>query len=280
MTPLEHALALVAAGIPVFPCGPHKRPLTAHGFHDATADAGQVRTWWTANTGALVGVPTGHTSGILVVDVDPEGLPWLTANRGRLSTPREHHTRRGAEGGRHVLYRMPAGQHIPSRTDHPAEGVDVRGNGGYMIWWPAHGLPAEGCDLSALPAPPEWLAEALARPATAAPAAGRAAAEPLTDEEVELVRSALGAIPADCDRDTWVTVGRALASRGGPSDELFVSWSSTCPDKFPGEAVCRRQFCELQRSRSGAITLGSLFHLAGQRGWRRPPRPPPWRRHR
>ena len=38
---------LAASGLPVFPCVPGgKRPLTLHGFHEATTDLSQVAVWW------------------------------------------------------------------------------------------------------------------------------------------------------------------------------------------------------------------------------------------
>jgi hypothetical protein len=42
-TPVEAALTYAAAGIPVFPCNPkNKRPLTRHGFKDATTDPNKI----------------------------------------------------------------------------------------------------------------------------------------------------------------------------------------------------------------------------------------------
>jgi Bifunctional DNA primase/polymerase, N-terminal len=45
---LDAALRYANRGIPVFPCSPlDKKPLTPHGFKDATTDEAQIRAWWT-----------------------------------------------------------------------------------------------------------------------------------------------------------------------------------------------------------------------------------------
>jgi hypothetical protein len=75
-TVLEAAMAYAAGGLPVFPCvnSPneerHKRPLTAHGFKDATTDEKKIRRWWSISPDALIGMPTGKVSGIAVLDLD------------------------------------------------------------------------------------------------------------------------------------------------------------------------------------------------------------------
>jgi prophage regulatory protein len=43
---LVAALEYAGWGLPVFPCGDNKAPLTEHGFKDATTDPKQIREWW------------------------------------------------------------------------------------------------------------------------------------------------------------------------------------------------------------------------------------------
>ena len=130
----------VADEYPVFPCDPiSKRPLTEHGFKEASQEAKQIVKWWKAYPDALVGVPTGSASGLIAVDVDPRGKGWFESQKPRLGHYRMHGTRRG----KHLLYRM-NGQAIRNSTSELADGVDTRGEGGYIVWWPAHGGIAIG----------------------------------------------------------------------------------------------------------------------------------------
>ncbi len=143
-------------GIPVFPCGSDKRPYTEHGFKDATTNLEAIDSWWAEYPDALIGVPTGRASRIDVVDIDPEGLGWYTEHADALAAARVHRTRRS---GFHLLYRDPAVE-IRNSASQIAKGVDVRGEGGYIIWWPAHGCEAVG-DLADITEPPAWLLEKL-----------------------------------------------------------------------------------------------------------------------
>ena len=130
--------------LPHFPCAHDKTPLTAHGFYDAQRDCDHS-SW------PLVGVRTGATSGIDVLDVDPEGMAWLAQNEGRLPLTRRHRTQRGL----HLLFAHASG--LRSSTGRIAPGVDVRAEGGFVIWWPREGYAVVNEDC--LAGWPEWLLE-------------------------------------------------------------------------------------------------------------------------
>ena len=75
LSPREGAARFAAAGVPIFPCKPaEKRPLTEHGFRDATSDDRQIARWWSRWPEANIGMPTGRSSAVEVVDID--GRRW------------------------------------------------------------------------------------------------------------------------------------------------------------------------------------------------------------
>ena len=153
---LQTALALAQAGISVFPCKENKAPATRRGFKDASCDPEVIKGWF-AKPGRLIGVPTGKTNDLFVVDVDPNGLGWFEENQEDLDPKCVHSTRRG----KHLLYRYPSKViGVRNTAGRLAPGVDTRGEGGYIIWWPAEGLPVEGA-FPRIGDPPEWIIQAL-----------------------------------------------------------------------------------------------------------------------
>jgi hypothetical protein len=164
MSGLDIALHLAEAGWRCFPCRENKQPACPHGFKDATANNAELRELWRRYPGQLVGVATGQASGADVLDIDrkhDEAVQWWLAIRRRLPATRAHRTK---SGGLHLLFR-----HSPRLrcwTARPVAGIDGRADGGYVIWWPATGLPVLS---DASPAKwPEWLLTELA-PAPGSP---------------------------------------------------------------------------------------------------------------
>lgn len=160
---IDKALELARAGIPVFPCAATKVPATPRGFKDASTDPDDVRALFVAYPGELIGACTGVASGFDVLDLDakPEGKAWWTENRRRFPRTRIYRTR---SGGFHLLFKHDDA--VRCTAGRIARGVDTRADGGYVIWWPATGLPIAS---HAPPAPwPEWLLAEL-RPDPPAP---------------------------------------------------------------------------------------------------------------
>ena len=143
---LEHA----AAGRRVLPCwaptraggcscgqpdcgSPGKHPigqLVPNGLHDATTDAATIRRWWSQYPLAN---PAWATGSIVVLDIDPrhggdETLAELERQYGPLPETPEAIT---GSGGRHILFAAPDGG-LRNGTD-VAPGLDIRGDGGYVI---------------------------------------------------------------------------------------------------------------------------------------------------
>jgi P4 family phage/plasmid primase-like protien len=167
------ALDYAARGIPVFPCNPHpdkkqgsKKPLTTRGFYDATTDPDQIRRWWAKWPEALIGMPTGERSGVFVLDVDVaegvDGEASLMALQEREGPLPETPIVITPRGGRHFVFRHPGGK-VKCSTSEIGDGLDIRGDGGYVILPPSTML--DGRDYRwrthaaevAPPDAPEWL---------------------------------------------------------------------------------------------------------------------------
>jgi hypothetical protein len=171
---LGAALAYAARGWQVFPCKPRdKRPATPNGFKDATTDRLKIARWWAANPAYNIGVATGTTSGFFALDVDaPEGFKsatMLTMQHGGLPHTK---TQRTGGGGWQHLYAMPKGLRIGNSAGRLGAGLDVRGDGGYVVVAPSvhpSGKAYEWRDLNdEIAAPCEWLVSLItetARPA-------------------------------------------------------------------------------------------------------------------
>lgn len=121
----------------IFPCDPRtKQPVTSNGVHDATRNSWTIRDWWRRWPGAMIGIKCGRESGIFVVDanVDLEkGLDGLAALTQRFSKLPETITVKTPGGGRHFYWKYPDDTEIRNSTSKLAQGVNVHGEGGYVI---------------------------------------------------------------------------------------------------------------------------------------------------
>jgi Bifunctional DNA primase/polymerase, N-terminal len=152
------ALRYGKAGLRVFPVHVDKRPLTPHGFKDATTYPDLIKEWWSKWPDALIGVPTGER--FVVIDLDlqhVEAQQWYADNKPRLPLTRANCTR---SGGRHLLFKPD--NRIACSAGRLGPHIDTRGHGGYVVWWPAHGF--EVLHGGVLAKAPEWIVQELAPP--------------------------------------------------------------------------------------------------------------------
>ena len=143
-----------------------KRPMIAwETFQQSHADAATIAQWLARWPGANVGIVTGEISNLIVLDIDPkhggdDSLAELERRFGPLPATVEAQT---GGGGRHLYFAHPGGL-MPNRVGL-AQGIDLRGDGGYVVAPPSlhpsgqlYAWAAERSPEQMMPAPlPRWL---------------------------------------------------------------------------------------------------------------------------
>lgn len=139
MSELASAAAeYVANGFAVFPCEREsKEPATIHGFKDATKNPDAVKRLWSDYPQNNIGIATGAVSGgVFVVDVDNhngvDGAQFLLEWQREHGEFPETACATTGSGGTHYFFKAPPGVSVRNAA-HVIDGVDVRGDGGYII---------------------------------------------------------------------------------------------------------------------------------------------------
>lgn len=272
------AIIALAKKYPVFPCGPDKSPRTERGFHAATQDPDTIRRWWRRWPDSLVGVPTGPITGLVVIDYDPDKAAsatnsWIAENTELLCSTRNHRT---ARDGRHYLFsskdRYITGTNL-TLNGSLRRGLDLRGGGGYIIWWPLH--IAQQTDAPIQPLPAGLIDERRfdrERELTPLPTA--------TPEEWKRDRpravEALDHLDPDNGYEAWIRAGMAVHQASGGSDDGFSIWHdwSARGASYDGIEDCRYHWNSFGKQSGRSVTLGSLIASAKEAGYVPPPRGP------
>ncbi len=198
------------------------------GFYDATTDPAEIERLFAHRHAELIAVRAGETSGVSILDVDVkhnEARAWWIKNESRLPVTRAYRTR---SGGLHLLFRHAAG--VRNSEGKPIKGVDCRGEGGYFVFWFAHGFE---CLDNSPPAPwPQWLSDFLWPPPPPPKIAReRTAGDKFSDEELERVRQraidAVGDAAEGTRHNRLRSSARLLGgiqARAGFSDEKAIRW--------------------------------------------------------
>ena len=152
------ALAALALGLRPIPCGKDKKPLVAwKPYQEQAPTADEVREWWTIWPRARLAVLTGTPGGLDVLDFDVGHAAW-PGNGQELPTTCVTRT---PTGGTHYLFRHTDG--VRNSASTLARGVDVRGEGGYVLIPPSPGYSVVLGNLHEALAtnPPGWLRDEL-----------------------------------------------------------------------------------------------------------------------
>ena len=186
--PAPLIMSAISLGLPVFPCCRNKKPCISkdeggHGFQDATQEIPLIEKMFSHRAARLIGVPTGLASGFDALDLDYRNgaAAFEEANRNRMPETRIHETQ---SGGRHLVFLHAPG--VRNSAGSIAPGVDVRGDGGYLVFPPSPNYriisDAEPCHW------PDWLLElVLPKPKPNSPSQPSKARQPVSSRYVEKV---------------------------------------------------------------------------------------------
>ncbi len=238
----EAALALAREGRPVLPvwpvrggvcacggpkvnpgCRPGKHPAVRGGHRAATTDERRICGWWGRWPDANLAVATGRRSGLMVVDADGEdGVRNLGELEERHGVLPPTATVRSAGGGLHLYFVFPdppPGRDVRNSASVLASGVDVRGEGGYVICPPSRRAEASYGWIDARPPSraPDWLVEL----ASTSVGAGKGIAE----RRVGGVRRRVidgEAIPEGTRNDALYRIGCSVRARGAGAGEILA----------------------------------------------------------
>lgn len=146
---LQSALKLASMGFRIFPlhgivdenctcggkgnCTPGKHPVIKGWGQSATIDPVQITKWF-ENKPFNIGLVTGKSSGIWVLDVDNDKggettLDELIEQHGMLTETLRVKTGNGI----HYYFKYPDESEISNSAKKLGEGLDVRGGGGYVV---------------------------------------------------------------------------------------------------------------------------------------------------
>lgn len=249
-------------GYAVFPCRDDKTPTTPHGFKDGSTDPERIAWLWRRYPGPLIGVATGERSGISVVDVDSRhetARLWWAQNCHRLPDTPTYRTR---SGGIHLWFRHTPG--VGTKAGHPVQGIDVRGDGGLIIFWFGAGFD---CLDHSPPAPwPAWLTTFFWPPPKPVQQSPTRPAEPISDKllaalkenAIERVRGAKEGQMHYAVRAAGCTLG-AIAKEAGFTKADAVDWIvNALPDNSNARDSNAKKTAAWGFDKGGAGTLRAL----------------------
>jgi KaiC/GvpD/RAD55 family RecA-like ATPase len=220
------ALYYASRGWRVFPITPRQKapPLLNDWQHLASADAAKVKEWWRQFPEANIGIACGKESNLVVLDIDTdkggaESFMAMQVEHDRIPDSIEALT---GGGGRHILFAHP-GPRIPNSASKLGPGLDIRGDGGYIVAPPSvhpsgnryEWEPSCKPSQTVLADMPEWMVKDLAEKPlniTVVDGNGRKLAPPVGEKINGGTRNA-----------TLTSLGGSMRRRGMDTDAIYAA---------------------------------------------------------
>lgn len=134
MKTIDLALAYGAKQWQSFPCVAREKKPLVRWAEMASFETNMLIGWWDTNPDANIGIACGARSGIVVVDIDADhnGYESLDILRRVYGDLPETPTVKTGSGGRHIYFKHP-GVEIRNSAGKIGQGIDIRGDGGYVV---------------------------------------------------------------------------------------------------------------------------------------------------
>jgi predicted P-loop ATPase len=261
-------LKLAQRGVHLHPCE-GKKPALKDWQNLATTDQETITIW--LETYSRFGSPCGPINAYWVLDLDKSKPNYSFPDEDKLPDTLGQKTQ---SGGEHRFFKWDPKRPIRNTTNlYP--GVDVRGEGGYVVIYLEPGLgfiPREGKTKVTLPDDiadaPDWLYDKLLKPEVETN-------EGVTKEQVpeEELRELLFKLdPRDFkDRESWQQIMRSVHAGSHGEDygrDAFTEWSLQDDDAWTKDPVAEiyRDWKSYKLDKKNATTWGTIVHIAKEKG--------------
>jgi len=261
---------------------PGKHPLTRTGVNEASSDTNQIAHWWKSWPEANVGIASGKYSGIAVLDIDNKqgGLEKLEALKEEFPEIKKTLSVSTGGGGYHFYFRYPKKVSIGCRNKIDGFGIDVRGDGGYLVAAPSKHISGHNYDwldvndepdLSDLiDASPNLLEYMGTKDESEGKLEINADGEVLVGEElVAKIRSALQRLSPY--GDVWLHCGMAIFyATGGhiKGFEIWNEWAQSAPEyEHISPSRHLKRYASFNTERVDHISDATLWQKARENDW-------------
>lgn len=168
MDTLDFARAYASLQWQSFPCREKDKTPLVRWADVATTEDNMLTGWWDTSPSANIAIACGKRSGIVVLDIDPDhgGFETLADLAIEYGAMPETPISRTGTGGQHIYFKHP-GVEIRNSAGKLGPGLDVRGDGGYVVAPPSIHPNGNRYEWIAKPSHtpladmPEWMIELL-----------------------------------------------------------------------------------------------------------------------